>query len=52
MRRREVILPSAANQSAFSRAMASSKALRGPGGFVPAISGRNCNYALADPSSA
>jgi len=30
MRCREVILPSAANQSAFSRSMAPSKALRGP----------------------
>ncbi len=39
MRCPEVILPSAPNQSAFFRAMASSNALRGPGGFVPAISG-------------
>jgi hypothetical protein len=50
MRCPEVILPSTPNQLAFFRAMAPSKALRGPGGFVPAISGRNCNYALADPS--
>ncbi len=50
MRCPEVILPFAPNQLAFFRAMASSNALRGPGGFVPAISGRNCKHACTDPN--
>ncbi len=43
MRCREVILPSAPNQLAFFRAMAPSNALRGPGGFISAVSGRNAS---------
>jgi hypothetical protein len=50
MRCPEVILPSAPNQLAFFRAMAPFNALRGPRGFVPAISGRKCKYACADPN--